>query len=103
MEGPAIADDRQQERQEGCYCKIGDDFVGVFESKEGPKLFFNREIYKLSEDCWDVEIVVGKKQQLFTFYWKGEAIRSLRFSGHAGDVLKLYHMLPHRGGRAGAL
>jgi hypothetical protein len=84
------------ERWQGTFCKIGDEYVGVYTSDEGPKLFFNREVYSLNEACWDLEMVVGKSTRIFTFYWKGEAVRSFRCPSHIDIFDVLYVMLPRR-------
>ncbi len=78
----------------GCYFKIEDNWIGIFQSKDGPKLFFNKEIYPLSLDCWDAEWVLGKKNQLFAFYWNGESKISLRLSNHSAAVEEMNLHLP---------
>jgi hypothetical protein len=93
MEGPML---QEKQQLEGCYCKIGEEYVGVYQSEDGPALFFDREVYCLNESCWDIEMVVGKNTRLFTFYWRGEAVRSLRFSSHIDVFDILYAMLPQR-------
>lgn len=64
--------------KQGFYTKVGNDFVGVFLSSEGPKMFINREVYELASSCWDVEMVKGRSRQVITFYWRGEVKLSVR-------------------------
>jgi hypothetical protein len=94
MEGPMLVE--RQEQWEGSYCKIGDEYVGVYQSEEGPTLFFDSQLYRLNESCWDIEMVVGKCTRLVTFYWKGEAVRSMRISSQIDVFDSLYSILPQR-------
>ncbi|MFK7695206.1 hypothetical protein [Paenibacillus sp. HJGM_3] len=79
--------------EQGFYFKVGGDFFGMYQTSEGPKLFFNRDKYKLSDNCWDVELVIGRDNSLFTFYWKGEVKISFRCPGHYAKFLTWFHLL----------
>lgn len=79
--------------EQGFYFKVGGDFFGMYHTSEGPKLFFNRDKYKLSDNCWDVELVIGQKNSLFTFYWKGEVKISFRCSRLNDSILTLFNLL----------
>lgn len=85
---------------QGFYFKIGNDFFGMYHTSEGPTLFFNRDKYRLSEDCWDVELVIGQKNNLFIFYWRGEVKISFRYSKHQESILTLYELLQHKNRKA---
>lgn len=84
----------------GFYCKIGTDFVGVYPSTQGMKLFYNRDVYHLNESCWDVEIVIGKKESLFIFYWMGDVKISFRFAKHLDFFLWLHQLVSNRMSRS---
>ncbi|WP_246067164.1 hypothetical protein [Paenibacillus koleovorans] len=84
---------------QGFYFKVGSDFFGMYHSSEGPKLFFNRDKYNLSDNCWDVELVIGPENTLFTFYWQGEVKISFRCAKQHESILALFQLLqekPHR-------
>lgn len=80
-------------QENGFYVKLGDDFFGMYDSSEGPKLFFNRDKYRLYDSIWDVELVIGRKNNLFIFYWQGELKISFRFDKDQDSVLQLYRLL----------
>ncbi|MDF2723367.1 MAG: hypothetical protein K0Q59_3042 [Paenibacillus sp.] len=86
-------DQRLNSRENGLYLKLGEDLFGVYETKEGPKLVFNRDQYELANSIWDVELVIGRKNNLFIFYWQGELKISLRFDKNQDLVIQLYRML----------
>ncbi|RKN84850.1 hypothetical protein [Paenibacillus ginsengarvi] len=86
-------DEGLQAMERGFYVKLGDDFFGMYESKTGPKLFFNRDKYRLTDSKWDVELVIGRKNNLFIFYWQGEMKISFRFCKHQDSVIQLYRLL----------
>jgi hypothetical protein len=92
-EGVARLDGRFLTTEQGFYFKIGNDFVGLYYSSEGPKLFFNRDKYRLAKAVWDVELVIGRKNNLFIFYWQGEVKISFRFSKNQDSVIQLYRLL----------
>lgn len=79
--------------ERGFYLKLGDDFFGMYDSSTGPKLFFNRDKYRLTESKWDAELVIGRKNNLFIFYWQGEVKISFRFSKNQESVIQLYRLL----------
>ena len=79
--------------RKGLYVKVGDDFLGIYDTADGPKLFYNRDKYLLTEGDWDVELMIGKESNLFIFYWKGEVKISLRHNKHQEPILRLYRML----------
>ncbi|MDF2662117.1 MAG: hypothetical protein K0Q94_4908 [Paenibacillus sp.] len=86
-------EERHASAEQGYYLKMGNDFVGMYRSKEGPKLFFNRDKYRLNDSKWDVELVVGRHNNLFIFYWQGERKISFRFSKNLDRVIQLYRLL----------
>jgi hypothetical protein len=79
--------------EHGFYLKLCDDFFGMYYSPEGPKLFFNRDKYRLTDSRWDVELVIGRKNNLFIFYWQGEVKISFRFSKNQDSIIQLYRLL----------
>ena len=83
----------QRETEQGFYFKIGNDFFGMYHTAEGPKLFFNRDKYRLTNASWDVELVIGRKMNWFIFYWQGEMKISFRFQKDEEAVIKLYRLL----------
>lgn len=87
MEGELASTER------GFYLKLGEDFFGMYESAEGPKLFFNRDKYRLTDSRWDIELVIGRKNNLFIFYWQGETKISFRFCKNQESIIRLYGLL----------
>ncbi|PYI56211.1 hypothetical protein [Paenibacillus flagellatus] len=85
--------ERLHAAERGFYLKMGNDFFGMYHSSEGPKLFFNRDKYRLTQSQWDVELVIGRKNNLFIFYWQGEVKISFRFSKQQESVIQLYRLL----------
>jgi hypothetical protein len=85
--------------EQGFYFKVGGDFFGMYHTSEGPKLFFNKDKYKLRDNCWDVELVIGQKNNLFAFYWKGEMKISFRCSKHQDFILSLFNLLQQKSSR----
>lgn len=77
------------ERQ-GFYVKVKDDWVGMYASVDGPKFFVNKRVFPLSGPDWDMELFVGKQGGLFTFYWQGESVISMRLTDHLEWFLWLY-------------
>jgi hypothetical protein len=76
--------------------KVGSDEVAIVPSALGPALSYNREMFPLTEPCWDIEMVLGRSYQLVTFYWRGEAKLSLRINGLEELILQLYKHLNSR-------
>ncbi|SDC20450.1 hypothetical protein SAMN02799630_00791 [Paenibacillus sp. UNCCL117] len=79
--------------KQGFYTKIGGNFIGVFLSSEGPKLFVNKEIYELTSPHWDVEMIRGRSRQMLTFYWKGEVKLSVQCEAEQDLFLPLFDYL----------
>ncbi|MED4603215.1 hypothetical protein P9314_21565 [Paenibacillus validus] len=79
--------------KKGFYTKIGDDFIGVFLSAEGPKLFINRDVYELTSPHWDVEMIRGRSRQIITFYWMGEVKLSICCESNHDVFLPLFDYL----------
>ncbi|MCZ8512032.1 hypothetical protein O9H85_06245 [Paenibacillus filicis] len=84
--------------RKGFYTKVGKDFVGVYLSAEGPKLFINRDVYELQSSCWDVEMVMGRQNHIVNFYWKGEVKLSVRCDASHDVFMPLYDYLSCRSG-----
>jgi hypothetical protein len=91
-----LSDGTQMIAREGFYTKVGSDFMGVYLSTEGPRLFINREVFDLQNPCWDVEMVIGKSTHMVTFYWHGEVKLSLRCGNENDMFMSLYHYLSCR-------
>lgn len=79
--------------EHGFYLKLGDDFFGMQPSPDGPKLFFNRAKYALTDARWEAELVIGRKTNMFIFYWQGEEKISFQFSKNQQSVIRLYELL----------
>ncbi|ALS20966.1 MULTISPECIES: hypothetical protein [Paenibacillus] len=88
--------DRSIMSRKGFYTKVGNDFVGVFLSNEGPKMFINREVYELMAPCWDVEMVKGRSHQIVNFYWRGEVKLSVRCEADNDIFMPLFDYLSCR-------
>ncbi|PZE20994.1 hypothetical protein CBW46_009930 [Paenibacillus xerothermodurans] len=88
-----LSEGSQMMKREGFYTKVGNDIIGIHLSNEGPKLFINKEMFELHNDCWDVEMVMGKSSHLVTFYWHGQVKLSLRCGNENDMFLSLYHYL----------
>lgn len=73
--------------------QMNTDWVGVYPSEEGPTLFYNREVYPLTNNLWDVEMIIGKERNLFIFYWKGEMKISFRYDRNSNFFVWLYDLL----------
>lgn len=82
--------------EKGYYVHLDPGFVGIFPSKEGPQLYYNRETYPLCNNHWDVELVLGKESSLFAFYWNGEVKISLKVEKHLEFFLWLFNLLDYR-------
>lgn len=82
--------------RKGFYTKVGKDFVGVFLSNEGPKMFINRDVYELTSPHWDVEMVKGRSRQIINFYWRGEVKLSVRCEANNDVFLPLFDYLDCR-------
>jgi hypothetical protein len=85
--------------KQGFYTKIGKDFIGVFLSQEGPRLFVNEELYDLTSPSWDVEMVRGRSRQMLTFYWQGEVKLSVQCEAGHDIFLPLFDYLMCRPSR----
>lgn len=83
-------------RQEGLYTKVGDDLVGVVLDGVSPRMFINQEVFELGTPCWDVEMVVGRRNQIINFYWCGEVKLSVRCAADNEFFLPLYDYLNRR-------
>ncbi|GAA3401297.1 hypothetical protein ACFFNY_14340 [Paenibacillus hodogayensis] len=89
-------EERLDSTERGFYLKLGDDFFGMYETPDGPKLFFNKDKYRLTDSKWEVELVIGRKNNLFIFYWQGETKISFRFNKNQDSVIQLYRLLQER-------
>lgn len=90
------ADGRNFVIRKGFYTKVKGDFVGVYLSPEGPRLFINKEVYDLQSTCWDVEMAMGKTYHVVNFYWRGEVKLSLRSESDQNVFMALYDYLSCR-------
>ncbi|MEK8126385.1 hypothetical protein WMW72_00495 [Paenibacillus filicis] len=79
--------------KQGFYTKIGSDFIGVFLSQEGPRLFVNNEVYDLTAPSWDVEMIRGRSRQMLTFYWEGKVKLSIQCEADQDLFLPLFDYL----------
>ncbi|TVY06675.1 hypothetical protein [Paenibacillus cremeus] len=84
---------RSMMTRKGFYTKVGQDFVGVYSSSEGPKMFINREVYELMSPWWDVEMVAGRNQHIINFYWRGEVKLSVKCQADNNVFMTLYDYL----------
>lgn len=91
-----VNEDKSVMTREGFYAVIGKDMLGVYLASDGPKMFVNKEVFDLNDLCWDVEMVMGKKSHLITFYWRGEVKFSLRSEIENDLFLSLYDYLSCR-------
>jgi hypothetical protein len=93
---PEGDEDKVMQFKQPVYAKVGKDELGIIPSADGPKLIINREMFPLSERCWDLEMVIGRSCQLCTFYWQGEVKLSVRFEKEHDFFLQLYSCLVDR-------
>ncbi|WP_284640971.1 hypothetical protein [Paenibacillus silviterrae] len=82
-------------KQEFC-TKVGSDVVGLYLTGDGPRMVINREEYELTRPCWDLEMVMGQRHHVITFYWRGEVKLSVRFDASNDVLLKLFDYLSYR-------
>ncbi len=79
--------------KQGYFVKIGSDVIGAVHSPEGLQLVYNGNVYPLYGNCWDVELLLGQKNNLFTFYWNGEMKVSVSYGQDHDLFLELYNVL----------
>ncbi|WP_166242342.1 hypothetical protein [Paenibacillus turpanensis] len=95
-----MMDGTQEALRQGRILQVGKDWIGVIHKGEGPVFFVNRMMYPLQGSDWDIELFLGKCGAMFTFYWEGAAVISVKLKEHV-DVLLGIHDDSYGGRQAG--